>query len=185
MSFSALRSALTVLAPALSVLAMVACSADSDGDAGDTEFGFETGALMRPGEDCDFCHRAGSQYETAPHWSLAGTVYPRADSAAGDGVAGVEVIVMDEAGQEVLRLTTNTAGNFFTGVQLPDPYQVALEYQGERIEMPCPPPSGGCAKCHRRPPNGFAPGRLFVPQGREAGAQPFDCESWKPSAGSL
>jgi hypothetical protein len=164
----------------------VACSAGSSGDTeSDSEFGFETGALMRPGEDCDFCHRAGSQYATAPRWSLAGTVYPRADSAAGEGIAGVKVSITDEAGQELLSLTTNAAGNFYTAAPLPDRYLVALEYQGQRIEMPCAPPSGGCAKCHRRPPNGFAPGRLFVPQGQTAEARPFDCKAWMPGDTSL
>jgi hypothetical protein len=162
---------------ALAACALAACSGDA-GQGNGSEFGFETGALMRPGEDCDFCHRPDSQYETAPHWSLAGTVYPRADSDPADGVAGVKVIVGGESGQEVLTLTTNAAGNFFTAAQLPDPYYVALEYQGERIEMPCPPPSGGCAKCHRRPPNGSAPGRLFIPQGRVLEPRPFNCATW-------
>jgi hypothetical protein len=171
---------------ALSVLGLAACSAHSDAETdGDGVFGFETGPLMRPGEDCDFCHRPGSQYDTAPHWTLAGTVYPRADSAANAGVAGVKVIVSQPEGDEVLTLTTNAAGNFYTDARLPSPYRVALEYQGERIEMPCPPPSGGCAKCHRRPPNGFAPGRLFIPQGRASDAQPFDCEAWMPREPSL
>lgn len=164
-----------VLRAALAAFALAACSGDS-GDGG--EFGFATGPLMRPGEDCDFCHRPDSQYETAPHWSLAGTVYPRADSAPHDGVPGVKVLVSDGDGRPVLELTTNAVGNFYTAAELPEPYYVALEYQGERIEMPCPPPSGGCAKCHRRPPNGAAPGRLFVPQGRAGEAQPFDCDAW-------
>jgi hypothetical protein len=187
MSFRMLMHLLTVHGYALAMFGFAACSARSDGEtAGDSEFGFATGPLMRPGEDCDFCHRPGSQYETAPHWSLAGTVYPRADSAANAGLAGVKVVVSAEGGGEVLTLTTNAAGNFYTDAQLPKPYWVALEYQGERIEMPCPPPSGGCAKCHRRPPNGFAPGRLFIPQGRAGEPpRPFDCDAWMPEDASL
>ena len=171
------------LASALTLGALASCASDSDGVEGEREFDFSTGPLMMPGEDCTFCHRPDSDYETAPHWSVAGTVYPSAQAGLGDGIAGVRVIMMDAAGGEILTLTTNSAGNFYSAVALPDLYRVSLEYEGERIEMPCPPPSGGCAKCHRRPPNGSAPGRLFIPQG-QGSPQTFDCETWTSVAAS-
>ncbi|MBM4362712.1 MAG: carboxypeptidase regulatory-like domain-containing protein [Deltaproteobacteria bacterium] len=133
---------------------------------------------MRPGSDCRRCHSKDSDYPSAPEWTLAGTVYPLADSPAEDGVEGVTVKVTAPDGAEVLSLTTNRVGNFYTSKPLPADYRVALEYQGERIEMPCPPPSGGCAKCHGQPPIGEAPGRIYVPQGEVRPNPAFDCEAW-------
>jgi len=141
-------SALGVLLVALS-----GCASDSD----DGGRGFATGPLMRPGDDCTYCHKADSEYAGAPVWTAAGTVYPAPDSAAGEGVAGVAVVLSDAEGTPLETLVTNRVGNFYTSSALPDGFRVALEFEGRRIEMPCPPPSGGCAKCHSRPPIGFAP----------------------------
>jgi hypothetical protein len=44
--------------------------------------------------------------------------------------------------------------------------------------MPCPPPAGNCGACHSVPPIGAAPGRIFVPQGRDPNMPGFDCETW-------
>jgi hypothetical protein len=165
---------------ALSTVAFAAC-ADS-GMSGDG-VGFATGPLMRPGEDCNFCHRPGSEYPSAPNWSLAGTVYPHKDAPSDEGVAGVKVIISDAMGEDALTLITNQVGNFYTSATLPSAYRVSLEYEGERITMPCTPPSAGCAKCHRASPIGFAPGRIFIPQGEEQEPMPFDCEAWMPDAG--
>ena len=152
-----------------------ACSGDSD-DA----YGFETGPLMLPGDDCTRCHRTGSEFERAPHWTVAGTIYAAADAPADQGLAGVRVSLSDEAGTLLLALTTNAAGNFYTAQTLPEGYRVALEYQGLEIAMPCPPPSGGCAKCHSLPPIGFAPGRLYAPSQEQTVPSMFDCEAWMP-----
>jgi hypothetical protein len=157
------------------LLALCAC-----GEAAEEDYGFSTGPLMLPGEDCTRCHRTGSSYERAPAWTVAGTVYPSADSRAGDGVPDVNVIVSDPSGVMLETLRTNTAGNFYTSRSFPKGYRVELEYQGERIAMPCPPPSGGCAKCHSDPPIGFAPGRIHVAQGQRGELLPFDCDSWMP-----
>jgi hypothetical protein len=124
---------------------------------------------MRPGDNCLRCHREErTDYPEAPVWSAAGTVFPGPDSPPGDGVPGVEVHLLEADGGELLVLTTNGAGNFYTARALPDGFRVALVYEGERIEMPCNPPSGGCAACHNAPPIGGAPGRLFIPQAPEA-----------------
>lgn len=152
------------------------------GQAAEEDYGFETGPLMLPGEDCTRCHRTGSSYDKAPVWTVAGTVYPSADSGASNGVPSVNIIVSDATGVMLETLRTNAAGNFYTSRSFPEGYRVELEYQGEHIAMPCPPPSGGCAKCHSDPPIGFAPGRIFVPQGRQSDLLPFDCDSWMPAA---
>lgn len=159
------------------LVCLPSCGSDPNDDEGR---GFETGPLMRPGEDCTYCHRPGSEYEHAPHWTAAGTVYGAKDAPADRGVEGVRVIFSDASGQELETLLTNRAGNFYTASPLPSDFRVALEYGGARIEMPCPPPSGGCAKCHSQPPIGFAPGRIYVPQAHPASPAGFDCDAWMP-----
>ena len=159
------------------VLWLGACGSDGGSDS---EFGFATGPLMKPGQACSQCHGKQSQYETAPRFSLGGTVYASADAAADGGVPGVSVIISDAAGSELQTLTTNEVGNFYTVATLPDGYRVALEYEGERIEMPCSPPSGGCANCHSAQPAGHATGRLYIPQGQTGELKAFDCGAWQP-----
>jgi hypothetical protein len=162
-----------------SVLVFAVAVTAACGSAED-EYGFETGPLMAPGQDCTRCHKSDSEYERAPVWSVAGTVFPSRDAAAGQGVAGVSVRLLSPTGVLLEKLITNQAGNFYTDSSLPDGYRVELEYQGESIAMPCPPPSGGCAKCHSVPPIGFAPGRIYVPQGETDELPPFDCDAWMP-----
>lgn len=166
----------TRFAALVASLAVVACGNEGE------EYGFATGPLMLPGEDCTRCHKAGSEYEGAPIWTVAGTVYPTADSLAGEGVAGVSVRLLDASGALLHTLRSNSAGNFYTSRALPDGYRIELEYLDERLAMPCPPPSGGCAKCHSDPPIGFAPGRIHIPQGKAGESPPFDCEAWMPAA---
>ncbi len=132
---------------------------------------------MRPGEDCLSCHSEGSG-RSAPIWSAGGTVYARADAAANEGVSGVRVMLSSSDGELIETLTTNSAGNFYTATPLPPAFQVALEYQGEQIAMPCPPPAGLCNACHSDQPIGQAPGRIYVPQGADPMRPPFDCASF-------
>ena len=87
-------------------------------------------------------------------------------------------MISDAAGGLLLKLTTNAVGNFYTPEQLPPEFRVRLEYQGESIEMPCPPPAGLCNACHNDPPIGKAPGRIYIPQGEPAGRPSFDCENF-------
>lgn len=133
-----------------------------------------TGPLMRPGEDCLSCHSEGAG-RRAPTWSAGGTVYDRADAAANDGVEGVDVVLSRPDGGMIETLRTNAAGNFYTATPLPQGFRVALEYAGERIDMPCPPPAGLCNACHSDPPIGQAPGRIYVPQGADPTRPQFDC----------
>ncbi len=136
----------------------MACGADG----GAEEYPFETGALMKPGDNCRSCHGAtSSSYPEAPDWSVAGTVYEGPDSE--QGAAGVVVTIEDAAGKEV-QLQTNGVGNFYTDESFAPPLRVALERDGVVVSMPVPPPSGGCNACHSQPTIGGAPGRLFVPR---------------------
>lgn len=133
-----------------------------------------TGPLMRPGQDCLSCHSDGAG-RGAPTWSAGGTVYAKADAKADEGVAGVDVLLSAPDGTLLEKLVTNDAGNFYTALPLPSGFKVALEYQGERIEMPCPPPAGLCNVCHNDPPLGAAPGRIYVPQGKDPNRPPYIC----------
>lgn len=140
--------------------------------------GFETGPLMRPGDDCSRCHSAGSAYPKAPHWSVAGTVYATPSAAATDGLEGVRVAILGEGGSTLETLSTNAVGNFYTATAFEPGFRVAIEYQGERVEMPCAPPAGNCGACHSQPPIGGPLGRIAVPQGLPARTGTFDCTSW-------
>jgi hypothetical protein len=143
-----------------------------------SEFDFETGPTMLPGDDCLRCHSQGSAYPTAPHWSLAGTVYPSPDAPATTGVNGAEVVITSEDGEMVELLVTNSAGNFYSNTPLPAGFRVAVRHQGASVEMPCPPPAGNCGACHSLPPIGGPSGRIAVPQGAPAAVGTFDCTTW-------
>jgi len=154
--------------PVLALL-VAACGNEPEGEY--------TGPLMRPGEDCLSCHSDGAG-RGAPIWSAAGTVYASADAEPHEGVGGVEVELMTSEGALIERLITNEVGNFYTPTPLPDGFRVGLQYEGQRIEMPCPPPAGLCNACHNIPPIGQAPGRIHVPQGADPNRPAFDCEDF-------
>jgi hypothetical protein len=137
---------------------------------------------MRPGEDCLSCHSADSG-QGAPVWSAAGTVYARADAEAGAGVVGAQVVLSHPDGSLLAKLTTNAVGNFYTQVPLPPGFRVAIENDGQRIEMPCSPPAGLCNFCHGDPPAGRAAGRIYVPQGHDPSRPEFDCAGFNTAAG--
>ncbi|HOU55247.1 MAG TPA: hypothetical protein PLQ97_15095 [Myxococcota bacterium] len=119
---------------------------------------YDTGPLMRPGENCMGCHTGGR----APRWEVAGTVFECAQADRHEGVAGVDVVFRDANGTEVLRLTTNEAGNFYSKTDLPEGYRVSL-VRGETVrEMPFTPTKGACNSCHTMPPENGAPGRLYI-----------------------
>lgn len=133
-----------------------------------------TGPLMRPGQDCLSCHSDGAG-RGAPTWSAGGTVYAKADAKPDEGLAGVDVLITAPDGTLLEKLVTNEAGNFYTPTPLPAGFKVALEYLGEHIAMPCPPPAGLCNACHNNPPIGGAPGRIYIPQGQDPNRPPFVC----------
>lgn len=151
-------------------LFLAACGSPQD-------HGEVTGPLMRPGQDCLSCHSEGAG-RGAPTWTAAGTVYALADADAESGVPRVDVLLKNADNTLIEKLTTNAVGNFYTATPLPAGFRVGLEYQGESIDMPCAPPAGLCNACHNVPPIGAAPGRIYVPQGRDPGRPPFDCSGF-------
>ena len=114
---------------------------------------------MRPGQDCLSCHN-GDRAET---WTVAGTVVSDPNAPVDAAIEGAQVIVTD-ANQTTLTLTTNSAGNFYTAEPLAFPIAVQIQRGTWRMQMAGSPPSGSCNSCHTIPSNGSgAPGRLFIP----------------------
>lgn len=122
-----------------------------------------TGDEHRPGQPCLVCH--GAEYTPGDEvFAVAGTIYETLDSQT--GTAGVDVILEDADGQEV-RLRSNRAGNFYLeedDAALRFPLQVAIERDGERMEMRSPIlREGSCAHCHTKEgPNESSVGRVFL-----------------------
>jgi len=120
--------------------------------------------VMRPGEDCMTCHCTGDSSCRASGlpWTAAGTVFGAYDSPVTGGVQGVHVMIWDALDAGVL-LTTNEAGNFYTGEPLTPPLRVYIDYQGSDAGMLTQPTpvmiygSGaagkgvGCNGCHQAP----------------------------------
>lgn len=122
-----------------------------------------TGPLMRSGENCLSCHRAGGQASRRV-WTAAGTVYPRADSAINEGVEGVTVRIEDSTGKRIA-LVTNAVGNFYTAEPLSKPLRMSVEFEGKQRAMPIPlDAEGACNACHSNPDAiGGAAGRIRLP----------------------
>jgi hypothetical protein len=109
---------------------------------------------MRPGEDCLKCHKSGSSL----HWYAAGTVYADPQAKANDGIQGAEVVITDAKNRKIT-LTTNGAGNFYTAETLDFPAKVEVHRNGKVNQMPTEPPEGGCNSCH----TGGDTGRIYAP----------------------
>lgn len=119
----------------------------------------EYGPQMLPGEDCQTCHR--ERGEASPSWVVSGTLFPRSDSAAQDGIEGAEIRLTDARGRR-LTVRTNGAGNFYTAESLEFPLRVEVHHRDSIAVMPIPVPDGACNGCHRLPPREDAPGRIYV-----------------------
>lgn len=123
--------------------------------------GDETGAHMRPGNNCLRCHSPTGEASTRP-FSFGGTVFPKADAEACDGVEGVTIRVRDSAGKQV-SVVSNAVGNFWSAEPLTPPFTMEAEYGGRVAKMPGDSPSGGCALCHSWPDPVSAIGRIRAP----------------------
>jgi hypothetical protein len=75
-----------------------------------------------PGEECGACHSPGMRAEAYP-WTMAGTLY---SDRAGQAVRkNGEIIIQDRQGN-VISMTANEAGNFWTDMPIAsDPYAVS------------------------------------------------------------
>jgi len=120
--------------------------------------GLEGSPIMEPGRDCLECHGGGE----AKRWTLAGTVYPATDSAAGAGILGATVRVHDAGGRS-FGLRTNLAGNFYTAEKVTFPLQVCVEHGGASTCMEAATTSGACNGCHTVPGRSDAAGRIAAP----------------------
>ncbi|MFZ5482174.1 MAG: hypothetical protein ACOZNI_35765 [Myxococcota bacterium] len=142
------------------------CNTDNE-DCAPSVCGGE-GATMLPGADCLACHTAGNLVDDKgvakgsddgdKLWSAGGTVF--ADLEGTEGVAGAIVRITDADGQ-IVTLTSNRVGNFYTALPLTFPIAAEVERDGEIYAMQTPQDSGACNSCHRC--DGAAGGKLFAP----------------------
>lgn len=118
--------------------------------------GEEEGATMLPGSNCmaSGCHSGGGD---APRFTAAGTVFAGGRSTA--AVAGATVTIVPNGGATVT-LTTNAAGNFFTGATLTPPLAVSVSFGGSTNDMAGGASSGACGACHE--PAAGAAARVHV-----------------------
>jgi hypothetical protein len=118
----------------------------------------EENPWMRPGEDCLSCHRQGGEAEDKT-WSAAGTVFNK----QGDAAEGAKIFLVDASGRS-LTLTSNGAGNFYTGETLTPPFKkIALIANGKTTEMPevyLAGATGACNQCHTE--SGMAQSKLMT-----------------------
>lgn len=168
-----MRNALIV---ALATSVFAACGGGEDGgDVGEgpggltsagpcvtgTRFVGSEGALMRPGEACIGCH--AQQGGEAPVFSIAGTVYPAPhENSDCTGVSGIQVVVTDANGQ-VLTLTTNSSGNFFSIAAVAMPFQAKVVRGTNERAMGVTQSTGDCNSCHTPAGANGAPGRILAP----------------------
>jgi hypothetical protein len=115
------------------------------------------GQMMRPGADCTGCHG---------NFAIAGTVYPTAhepDNCIGvNGTTGVKVVITGATGQ-VLTLTPNSSGNFYSNTKVATPFTVKLTNGANSRMMVSAQTSGGCNGCHTVNGSNAAPGRVMSP----------------------
>lgn len=114
------------LLPLLASLVLAGAAGCGAGQGGASD----TAALMAPGQDCSSCHG----------FTVSGTVF----EASGKGAEGVTVL----AGG--LSLTTNAAGNFFTGAWVTFPAEVEVRAGASVAKMRSLAPHGHCDGCHGR-----------------------------------
>lgn len=103
------------------------------------------GDRMFPGSDCLSCHRVSGSARTS--FTAAGTVFSGIDCPA--GLAGVRIEIQDHNGQMVA-LTSNDVGNFFTSAPLVLPLTTRAIWGGRTVMMTDAVTDGSCNSCHAR-----------------------------------
>ena len=120
--------------------------------------GVPPGPLHRPGQPCLVCHDGGE----ASVFSVAGTVYARADGAVPLNKVTVELVDSDG---HAAKPSTNCAGNFFLRPDelLPHyPLWVTLAVGTQKIDMESPIyREGSCAPCHTDPKGRASAGHVY------------------------
>jgi hypothetical protein len=143
-------------------LALAACTdpvrAQAIAALGGEEAGVPPGPLHRPGQPCLVCHDGGE----ASRFSVAGTVYARAEGTVPVARVTVELLDTDE---RAFKATTNCAGNFFVrpGDFVPQyPLWVTLAVGEQRLDMESPVfRDGSCASCHGDPKGPASAGHAY------------------------
>ena len=118
----------------------------------------DQGPSMLPGQDCLSCHNG----QTAPQWTVAGTVFSDPNAPVEAGMPDAQVIITDST-QHTLTLLTNSVGNFYTAEVLAFPLTVKIQRGTWLMEMQSQPGQGSCNTCHSIGNGNGAPGRLFIP----------------------
>ncbi len=124
--------------------------------------GDDGSSQMDPGEACIACHdQSGGE---APHFSVAGTVYPTGhEPNLCDGVAGNATVVITDANSAVYNLTVNSAGNFYSRATMAFPIRAKVVVGGQERDMASTQTSGDCNSCHTQNGASLAPGRIVTP----------------------
>ncbi len=112
------------------------------------------GPTMNPGDNCLRCHDGA----TATAFTAAGTVYPSAAAADGEGIAGATVTIVGAT--RTVSMDTNAAGNFFFTDAFGFPATVKVTRSGRTLAMAAQITKGGCAASNLCHP---AAGRVHVP----------------------
>ena len=88
--------------------------------------------IHHQGEDCGRCHRVGGRAESHL-WTMSGTLYT---DRSGRSVLGGGEIIMQDREANVISMTSNAAGNFWTTTPIAsDPYTVS-NYHGHEPFVP-------------------------------------------------
>ena len=130
---------------------------------GDEAPGGGPGPTHRPGQPCLECHDGS----IAPEFSVAGTIFERADSLL--PAVGATVTLRSSDGSPGFTQATNSVGNFYitAGEYRPAyPMRVSVSYQGTDVKMVSPiGRAGSCATCHFAPAGDTSAGPVFIPDG--------------------
>ncbi|RME01024.1 MAG: hypothetical protein D6812_08750 [Deltaproteobacteria bacterium] len=126
---------------------------------------------MYPGANCLACHTPGGpgaegdegeegeeEEDEGRIFTAAGTIFRDLQGSA--PAAGVTIEITDADGN-VIQLTSNAAGNFFTEEPITFPASVVARKGDQEMIMSIPVPQGGCNTCHAC--SGAAGGKMFMP----------------------
>jgi hypothetical protein len=117
---------------------------------------------MHPGGACITCH---TTRRGAPQFTIAGTVYPSGHEPTDcNGAPGTGVVVeITDSNANVMNLTPNAVGNFYSTAAFAFPVTAKVKYQGKERAMVTPQASGDCNSCHTATGTNGAPGRITLP----------------------
>jgi len=100
---------------------------------------------MLPGSDCLGCHSAGEIDDSDLVYNLAGTLFADADGTA--PLEGARIRITD-AEDQLITLSSNEVGNFWSRRALVFPAEVEVEVDGDVVSMVEPLQQGSCNTCH-------------------------------------